>query len=108
MLFTDSYRDQLKNLFSRIPKTKTRIYGTVLAMEIASFIDGRKEENLKPVYLLSGKERFFIDRAIEKIKRIVAVMSPENDAMQKLCSMAGFPSGITNAETGMIEATLTL
>jgi acetyltransferase len=44
----------------------------------------------------------------EKIKRIVAVMSPENEAMQKLCSMAGFPSGIKNAETGMIEATLTL
>jgi acetyltransferase len=44
----------------------------------------------------------------EKIKRIVAVMSPENEAMQKLCSLTGFPKGVKNAETGMIEATLTL
>jgi acetyltransferase len=44
----------------------------------------------------------------EKIKRIVAVMSPENEAMQRLCNMTGFPSGTKNAETGMIEATLTL
>ncbi len=44
----------------------------------------------------------------EKIKRIVAVMSPENDAMQKLCQMTGFPTGVTNASTGMIEATLNL
>lgn len=44
----------------------------------------------------------------EKIKHIIAVMSPENEPMQKLCSKVGFPSGTTNAETGMIETTLTL
>ena len=58
-----------------------------------------------------GKE--LINRLIdaarqEKIKRIIAVMSPENEAMQKLCNLTGFPAGITNASTGMIEATLTL
>lgn len=44
----------------------------------------------------------------EKIKRIVSVMSRENEAMQKLCRQAGFSSFSTNSETGMIEASLSL
>jgi len=44
----------------------------------------------------------------EKIKRIIGVMSKENEAMQKLCRKAGFSSFSSNAKTGMIEATLLL
>jgi len=44
----------------------------------------------------------------EKITRIIAVMSPENEAMQTLCSKAGFSNSSINTETGMIEATLTV
>jgi len=43
----------------------------------------------------------------EKIKRLLATMSPENIAMQKLCEGLGF-SMQTNPETGMIEAELPL
>ncbi len=44
----------------------------------------------------------------EKIKRIIAVMSQENESMLKLCRKAGFSSFSTNARTGMIEASLLL
>ena len=44
----------------------------------------------------------------EKIKRIIAVMSRENESMQNLCRKAGFSSFSTNAQTGMIEASLLL
>lgn len=44
----------------------------------------------------------------EKIKRIIAVMSQENESMLKLCRKAGFSSFSTNARTGMIEASLSL
>jgi len=44
----------------------------------------------------------------EKIKRIIAVMSQENLSMQSLCRKAGFSSFATNAQTGMIEASLSL
>lgn len=44
----------------------------------------------------------------EKIKRIVAVMSQENESMQKLCRKAGFSSFSTNSQTSMIEASLSL
>jgi acetyltransferase len=44
----------------------------------------------------------------EKIKRIIAVMSQENESMHSLCRKAGFSSFTTNAQTGMIEASLSL
>lgn len=44
----------------------------------------------------------------EKIRRIVAVMSAENNSMQQLCRRAGFSNIVTNSATGMIEATLML
>lgn len=44
----------------------------------------------------------------EKIKRIIAVMSPENTSMQTLCRKAGFSSMINNSQTGMIEASISL
>ncbi len=40
-------------------------------MEQCSFIDNLNENNLNFVYVISGKERFFIDRIVEKIKRTV-------------------------------------
>jgi acetyltransferase len=43
----------------------------------------------------------------EKIKHLLATMSPENLAMQKLCQTHGF-SIQTNPETGMVEAELGL
>jgi acetyltransferase len=43
----------------------------------------------------------------EKIKKIIAVMSPENETMKVLCQKAGF-TFTTNAKTEMIEASITL
>lgn len=44
----------------------------------------------------------------EKIKRIIAVMSEENESMQMLCRKTGFSSFTTNSQTNMIEASLYL
>ena len=44
----------------------------------------------------------------EKIKRIVAVMSPENESMHKLCRQLNFSTINTNATTGLIEAIMQL
>ncbi len=52
--------------------------------------------------------RLIIAAKHEKIRRIIAVMSKENEAMQKLCRKAGFSSFSTNSQTGMIEASLSL
>ena len=41
----------------------------------------------------------------EKIKTIIAVMSPENETMKVLCRKTGF-SFTTNAKTEMLEATI--
>jgi acetyltransferase len=43
----------------------------------------------------------------EKIKQIIAVMSPENETMKVLCEKTGF-SFTTNTETKMIEASINL
>ena len=40
----------------------------------------------------------------ERIKRILALMSPENDAMQKLCHAAGFSSFEIDPQNGMLKA----
>ena len=52
-------------------------------------------------------KRFIHIGRVEKISRLLATISPENIAMQKLCEGLGF-SMQTNPETGMIEAELPL
>ncbi len=44
----------------------------------------------------------------EKIKTIIAVMSPENETMKVLCQKTGFSGFTTNAKTEMVEASITL
>jgi acetyltransferase len=44
----------------------------------------------------------------EKIKRVIAIISPENEAMQKLCRDLGFSSMQTDSQTGMIKAEIAL
>jgi acetyltransferase len=43
----------------------------------------------------------------EKIKRIIALMSPENAAMHKLCREAGFSSEL-DPQSGMLKAQIEL
>ncbi|PKN92688.1 MAG: acetyl CoA synthetase subunit alpha [Chloroflexi bacterium HGW-Chloroflexi-6] len=44
----------------------------------------------------------------EKIKRVIAIISPENEAIQKLCRDLGFSSMQADAQTGMIKAEISL
>ncbi|MFO7583971.1 MAG: bifunctional acetate--CoA ligase family protein/GNAT family N-acetyltransferase [Anaerolineales bacterium] len=44
----------------------------------------------------------------EKIKRVIAIISPENEAMQKLCRELGFSSIQTDSETEMVKAEISL
>jgi len=44
----------------------------------------------------------------EKIKNIIAMMSPENDAMQQLCRAVGFTDFEVEPETKMLKAQITL
>ncbi|MCG2783994.1 MAG: bifunctional acetate--CoA ligase family protein/GNAT family N-acetyltransferase [Anaerolineae bacterium] len=44
----------------------------------------------------------------EKIKRVIAIISPENESMQKLCRHLGFSSMQADPETGMIKAEISL
>jgi len=44
----------------------------------------------------------------EKMKRIFALMSPENDAMKKLCRRVGFSSFEMDAQNGMLKAQIEL
>ena len=44
----------------------------------------------------------------EKIKRVIAIISPENEAMQKLCRDLGFSSMQADTQTGMIKAEISL
>ena len=52
--------------------------------------------------------RLMVAAKHEKIKRVIAVMSQENETMKSLCKKAGFSSFSTNSQTGMIEASLML
>ncbi len=45
---------------------------------------------------------------VENVKRVVAIISPENEAMQKLCRQLGFSSMQTDAQTGMVHAEISL
>jgi len=44
----------------------------------------------------------------EKIKRIIALMSPENEAMKKLCRRVGFSSFEIDMQNGMLKAQIEL
>ncbi|MFZ5820916.1 MAG: bifunctional acetate--CoA ligase family protein/GNAT family N-acetyltransferase [Chloroflexota bacterium] len=44
----------------------------------------------------------------EKIKRIIALMAPQNDAMRRLCRAVGFSSFETDSENGMLKAQIEL
>jgi acetyltransferase len=44
----------------------------------------------------------------EKIKRIIALMSPDNDAMKKLCRRVGFSSFEIDSQNGMLKAQIQL
>jgi acetyltransferase len=44
----------------------------------------------------------------EKIKRIIALMSPENEAMKRLCRAVGFSSFEIDSQNGMLKALIQL
>ncbi|MFZ5911076.1 MAG: acetate--CoA ligase alpha subunit [Chloroflexota bacterium] len=44
----------------------------------------------------------------EQIKRIIALMAPQNDAMRRLCRAVGFSSFETDSENGMLKAQIEL
>jgi len=44
----------------------------------------------------------------EKIKRIIALMAPENESMKKLCRAVGFSSFETDSQNGMLKAQIEL
>jgi acetyltransferase len=44
----------------------------------------------------------------EKIKTIIAIMSPENETMKALCQKTGFSALTMNTKTEMLEAFITL
>jgi acetyltransferase len=44
----------------------------------------------------------------EKVKRIIALMSPDNDAMKKLCKRVGFSSFEVDSQNGMLKAQIQL
>jgi acetyltransferase len=44
----------------------------------------------------------------EKIKRIIALMSPDNEAMKRLCRAVGFSSFEIDSENGMLKAQIQL
>jgi acetyltransferase len=44
----------------------------------------------------------------EKIKRVLALMSPENEPMKRLCKAVGFTSMEVDPENGMLKATIEL
>ena len=44
----------------------------------------------------------------EKIKRIIALMSPENETMKNLCQSVGFSSFEIDTENGMLKAQIEL
>lgn len=52
--------------------------------------------------------RLIVVARAEKIERLMAIMSPENDSMQKLCRRLGFSSLQADSQTGNIVAQMSL
>jgi acetyltransferase len=68
---------------------------------------------ISDAYQGCGLGRELLDRILrigrkEKIKRILALMSPENDAMEKLCKAAGFTSFEIDPQNGMLKTQIEL
>jgi acetyltransferase len=75
--------------------------------------EGRFTMLISDNYQAKGLGKELLTRIIqigrdEKIKRIIALMSPDNDAMKKLCRRVGFSSFEVDAENGMLKAQIEL
>jgi acetyltransferase len=75
--------------------------------------EGRFTMLISDNYQAKGLGKELLTRIIqigrdEKIKRIIALMSPENDAMKKLCRRVGFSSFEVDSENGMLKAQIEL
>jgi len=83
-----------------------------------SKLRGRDEEArftmlISDKYQAKGLGKELLTRIIkigrdEKIKRIIALMSPENEAMKKLCRRVGFSSFEIDSQNGMLKAQIQL
>ena len=76
-------------------------------------IEGRFTMLISDKYQAKGLGKELLTRIIqigrdEKIKRIIALMSPDNDAMKKLCRKVGFSSFETDSQNGMLKAQIEL
>ncbi len=75
--------------------------------------EGRFTMLISDKYQGKGLGKELLTRSIqigrdEKIKRIIALMSPENEAMKKLCRKVGFSSFETDSQNGMLKAQIEL
>ena len=75
--------------------------------------EGRFTMLISDNYQAKGLGRELLTRIIqigrdEKIKRIIALMSPDNEAMKKLCRVVGFSSFEVDSENGMLKAQIEL
>ncbi len=90
----------------------------ILGVARLSKLHGTDEEArftmlISDAYQGQGLGRELLERILrigrdEKIKRIMALMSPENEAMKKLCRSAGFTSFEIDPQNGMLKAHIEL
>ena len=90
----------------------------VLGVARLSKLRGRDEEArytmlISDKYQGQGLGKELLTRIIkigrdEKIKRIIALMSPDNEPMKKLCRAVGFSSFEIDSENGMLKAQIQL
>jgi acetyltransferase len=90
----------------------------ILGVARLSKLHGTDEEArftmlITDAYQGRGLGRELVDRILgigrkEKIKRILALMSPENGAMKKLCQAAGFTTFEIDQQNGMLKAQIEL
>jgi len=76
-------------------------------------VEGRFTMLISDSYQGKGLGKELLTRIIqigrdEKIKRIIALMSPDNEAMKKLCRRVGFSSFETDSQNGMLKAQIEL
>jgi len=75
--------------------------------------EGRFTMLISDKYQAKGLGKELLTRIIqigrdEKIKRIIALMSPENEAMKKLCRQVGFSLFETDTQNGVLKAQIEL
>jgi acetyltransferase len=124
---------QIRTTHERLARMTHNDYDREIALVVEGEVDGEKaifgvarmsklrgtDEEARFTMLISddyqgkglGKE--LLTRIIkigrdEKIKRIIALMSPENEAMKKLCRRVGFSSFETDSQNGMLKAQIQL